>query len=267
VDLDALLAAGDRNLATVLRVGARTAPDGVLEDDGRLLLVSLNRTWPAPYTNGAFRLDRSLPPGEVLARARDFFAGRSSGYCVWVAAHADADLEAAALENGLAQITPTGAPRMALDHRLPPAVAPPGITLEEVADEAGRLAYLAVTLEAYAETPNPPDALEAQMSTLEAVAGPEVRAVVAHSEGRPVAAAMVVNSDLVAGIQFVGTVPDARGRGLGELCTRWAANAGWDMGASAIVLEASDAGEPLYRQMGFVEVSRYRWCFGPPRAG
>jgi ribosomal protein S18 acetylase RimI-like enzyme len=68
----------------------------------------------------------------------------------------------------------------------------------------------------------------------------------------------------VAGIQLVGTIPGARGRGLGELCTRWAVNAGFELGARAIVLEASDAGEPLYLRLGFVEVSRYRWCFGPP---
>jgi len=51
---------------------------------------------------------------------------------------------------------------------------------------------------------------------------------------------------------------------LGELCTRWAVGAGFDFGADAIVLEASEAGEPLYLRLGFVEVSRYRWCFGPP---
>ena len=68
----------------------------------------------------------------------------------------------------------------------------------------------------------------------------------------------------MAGIQLVGTIPDARGRGLGELCTRWAVGVGFDLGASAVVLEASEAGEPLYLRLGFVEVSRYRWCFGPP---
>ncbi len=91
-----------------------------------------------------------------------------------------------------------------------------------------------------------------------------MRAVVARTAGRPVATAMVIVSDRVAGVQLVGTVPDARGRGLGELCTRWAVNAGFELGAEAAVLEASEMGEPIYRRMGFVEVSRYRWCFGPP---
>jgi len=264
VDRDALLAAGDRNLAAVLRLYARTVPGAVLQDDGRLLLVSTLPSWPGPYHNGAIRLDRALPAAQVLARAEAFFDGRAPGYCVWVAAHADADIEEAALGAGHARISPTGAPRMALRHRLDPRRPEPGVTLEEVVDEAGRRDYLAVTVAAYAESFLPADAAEAQVATLDTVHGPAVRSVVARREGAPVAAAMVVGSDGVAGIQLVGTVPEARGRGLGELCTAWAADAGFGLGAEAVVLEASEAGEPLYRRMGFTEVSRYRWCFGPP---
>lgn len=284
LDDDELLAAGDRNLADVLRLYGRTAPGAVMEDDGGLLLLSSLPSWPAPYHNGAFRLDRSLPAAEVLGRAAAFFDGRASGYCVWIAAHADGDLEDAALSAGYAPISPEGTPRMALGHPLARAVPPPGVTLEEVVDDGGRRAYLAVTVEAYAESFLPFDAARTNLATLASVCAPNVRAVVAHVDGRPVAAAMVVASGpgaggpgsgpgtgaagperWVASVQLVGTVPSARGRGLGELCTRWAVGAGFELGATAMVLEASEAGDPLYRRMGFAEVSRYRWCFGPPR--
>ena len=271
-DDDELLAAGDRNLADVLRLYGRTAPGAVMEDDGGLLLLSSLASWPAPYHNGALRLDPSLAPSEVLARAAAFFDGRAPGYCVWIAAHRDGDLEDAALSGGYAPISPEGTPRMALRHRLSPAVAPPGVSLEEVVDDEGRRrAYLAVTVEAYAESFLPSDAARTNLATMAAVRAPNVRSVVARLEGRPVAAAMVVASGpgtepWAASVQLVGTVPGARGRGLGELCTRWAVEAGFDLGAGAVVLEASEAGDPLYRRMGFTEVSRYRWCFGPPRA-
>jgi hypothetical protein len=261
---DELIAAGDRNLAAVLRLAARNAPNGALEDDGRLLLVSTSTTWPGPYHNGVLRLDRSLEPALVLARARRFYSARCPGYCVWIAAHADADLEDAALAAGLPAVSDRGAPRMALDRRLPPLVAPPGVELREVVDDDGRRAYTAVTVAAYAETGLPRPVVEQQLAGLGAVRGPGVRAVVAWGDGRPLAAALVVVSDGVGGIQLVGTVPAARGRGLGGLCTRWADEAGRALGATASVLEASEAGEPLYRALGFVELSRYRWCLGPP---
>ena len=263
MDRDELLAAGDHNLASTMRLYATTTAGAMLEDDGQLLLYSTSATWPGPYHNGAMRLDRSLSPDAVLARAAAFFAPRP-GYCVWIAAHADADLERSSLEAGYAAISAVGAPRLAIEHRLDPGEAPAGVTLDEVTDDAARRDYLAVTVDAYADSFLPRDAAEAQLGSMRAVRAPDVRAVVARQDGRPVSAAMVVATGSVAGIQLVGTIPGARGRGLGELCTRWAVGAGFDLGARAVVLEASEAGEPLYLRLGFVEVSRYRWCYGPP---
>jgi GNAT superfamily N-acetyltransferase len=264
MDRDELLAAGDHNLAQTMRLYATTVPGAALEDDGRLLLFSTSRTWPGPYHNGAIRLDPTLAPPIVVERAEAFFALRCPGYCVWIAAHGDGDLERSALAAGYRAVSPTGAPRMVLDHRLDAGVAPDGVRLDEVADDAARLDYLSVAVDAYADTFLPRDAAEAQLATMDAVRGPAVRAVVARDRGRPVAAATVVASGAVAGIQLVGTIPSARRRGLAELVTRWCVGTGFDLGARAIVLEASDAGEPLYLRLGFVELSRYRWCFGPP---
>jgi hypothetical protein len=264
MERDALLAAGDENLASTLRHYARTAPGAAVEDDGGLLLVSLSRTWPGPYHNGAIRLDPRLRPAEVLSRAEAFFSGRSPGYCVWIADHADTDLEEAAVSAGYAPISETGTPRMALSEPLEAGVPAHGVTLCEVADETARCDFVAVTVEAYKDSHLPREAIDAQLGTLEALCTEHVRAVVARLDGVPLSAAMTVASGEVAGIQTVGTVPEARAQGLGELCTRWAVRAGFELGAGAIVLEASAQGEPLYLRLGFVEVSRYRWCFGPP---
>ena len=230
MDRDELLREGDRNLAATLRLYGATAPGAAVEDDAGVLLLSTSRTWPSPYHNGCMRLDPSLSPADVLARAEAFFSGRAPGFCVWIAAHADAGLERDALAAGYASVSTTGTPRLAIEHPLPDAVAPPGVTFDEVTDDEGRLAYLAVTVDAYADSFLPPDAAAVQLATLDAVAGPGVRAVVAYDRGRPVAAAMSVASGPVAGVQLVGTIPDARGRGLAEQCTRWAVGAGFASG-------------------------------------
>lgn len=264
MDRGELLAAGDRNLAATLAHFARTGgPAATCQDDGGLLLVSLSATWPGPYHNAAFRLDRRLAPVEVLSSAEAFFSGRCPGFCVWIAAHADADLEEEALRAGYVCVSEAGAPRMALEHPIDDPDDLPGLTLAEVKDDTGRSNFLAVTVEAYADSFLPPDAAEAQVASVSSLCGNHVRAVVATEAGEPEAAAMVVASDQVAGIQLVGTIPEARRRGLAELCTRWAVRAGFEMGAEAIVLEASEQGEPLYRRLGFSELSRYRWCLGP----
>lgn len=264
MDQGELLAAGDRNLAFTLAHFARSNPTAACQQDGGLLLISTSATWPGPYHNAVLRVDPRLSPDEVLSRAEAFFSGRCGGFSVWIAAHADADLEAGALGAGYLSISSTGAPRMAIEHPIDPPEAPPDVVLAEVEDEAGRSDYLVVTIQAYADALLPPEAAEAQVASLATLRAAHVRAVVASVHGTPKAAAMVVVSDRVASLQLVGTVPEARGRGLGELCTRWSTRAAFELGAEAVVLEASERGEPLYRRLGFTERSRYRWCFGPP---
>lgn len=259
-----VLVAADRNLARTLGHFALASPGAEVDDDEGLFLVSLSPAWPGPYHNGAIRLDPRIPPVDVLQRAEAFFAGRTPGFCIWIADHADGDVEAAALDAGYAQITEAGAPRMVLDRPIAPADPRPGVVLEEVGDDDGVADYLAVTIEAYADSFLPPDAARALVAGLPSLCSPNARAVVARMDGAAVAAAMTVIDGAMASIQLVGTVPGARGCGLGELVTRWAVHAALAQGASTVVLEASEQGEPIYRRMGFVAASRYRWVFGPP---
>ena len=64
---------------------------------------------------------------------------------------------------------------------------------------------------------------------------------------------------------WVVTLPEARGRGLGEACTRLAGNRAFELGARCMILQASSHGEPTYLRMGYREITRYRWYVkGPP---
>src|SRR3954469_10363052 len=94
--------------------------------------------------------------------------------------------------------------------------------------------------------------------------GPESRAFVAYEGSRALAVASVVLAQGIAGIQWVGVLEEARGRGLARICTALAANAGFDMGADCAWLEASHMGEPVYVRMGFEEVFSYRVYLAPP---
>lgn len=73
------------------------------------------------------------------------------------------------------------------------------------------------------------------------------------------AAGVTIHEQGVAGIYYMGVIPQARGRGLGGLCTRIATNAGFDLGAQIVILEASSSGELLYKRLGFNTITHYRW--------
>jgi ribosomal protein S18 acetylase RimI-like enzyme len=155
-------------------------------------------------------------------------------------------------------------PAMVLDHRLPDAVPPRGIDLRPVTTADDVAAYGRVMGPAYATYGMPEDVLPAMLGNLETLRAPHIVAFVARVDGTPVAGAMTVVTHGVAGIYWVGTIPAARGRGLAELCTRAAGNAGFDLGGRIAALQASPMGEPVYKRMGYFEVTRYPYLVQIP---
>ncbi len=190
----------------------------------------------------------------MLGRAEAFFGARGRGYTVLVRAHADRELAAAAARAGL---VPFGEPpAMVLRKRLADARPPAGVVLRRVESEDDAAAFGRVMGEAYATYGMPLECGPALVGRLDVLRAPHI-ATVAETEAGVQAGAMVIVTHGVAGVYWVGTTPAARGRGLAELCTRAATNAGFDLGARIAALQASVMGEPIYRRMGYVTVSRY----------
>jgi len=81
---------------------------------------------------------------------------------------------------------------------------------------------------------------------------------IARLDGTPVAAAALFIGGAVAGIYNVATVPEARGVGIGRAVTAAALAEAVARGQRTAVLGASDLGHPVYRRLGFRDVSRLR---------
>jgi len=92
---------------------------------------------------------------------------------------------------------------------------------------------------------------------------PGVALFCARLDGAPAATSLVTRTGDSAGIYAVGTVEHARRRGLGTAVTWAAVEAARAWGCSAVVLQASELGYPVYLQMGFEPVVEYS-RFQPP---
>jgi GNAT superfamily N-acetyltransferase len=81
-----------------------------------------------------------------------------------------------------------------------------------------------------------------------------VRHYLGYLDDKPVATSSLFLSAGVAGIQFVSTVREARGRGLGAALTLAPLLEARRMGYRIGVLQSSELGFPVYRRMGFQQV-------------
>ena len=252
----ALLEAADLNLAEFNRAGARDTDGGIVHEEEGLLFFLPAHRFPFGFT-GVMRMDSRVPAGETLERARTFFAPHGHGYTHVLMLHRDADL-AAALDR--AGVQPIGdSPGMVLEERLDDVTTADDVSIDPVANADDVAAFGRVSGSAYTSLGMPESVGVEAFATERSLVGPDRVGLLARIDGRPVAAAMCLVSHGVAGVYWVGTVPDARGRGLAEACTRAATNAGFDRGARFAALQASQMGAPLYLRMGYRTVTRYPW--------
>lgn len=242
-------------------------PGVEIESDEGCLLGAGRSTHPV-ISNAAFRIDDRLDPAELLERARTWFAVRKRGFAVWTRAGAEEDrdlieaVERAGLRNvyEMPEMVLAGAAATAwpTSEGEPPA----GVELRRVASADDAAEYWQVATESYADIGFPPE-IFAYYENNEYLWTDGAVAFLAHVDGRPAAISMTIVSHGVAGIYWVGTTEEARGRGLGCTMTAAAVNAGLALGAGSASLQASHMGESIYRRMGFETIFDYRLYLSP----
>ena len=131
-------------------------------------------------------------------------------------------------------------------------VRPPELDVEEVTDAASMEQYERVLVEGYPVPELQP--YEAGRLFDERLLGGIARVWVGSVDGRPVAGSMAINSRGLIAVEFVATLPAARGRGYGAALTATAALSSSDLPAALI---ASDDGRGIYQRLGFLPISRF----------
>ena len=149
-------------------------------------------------------------------------------------------------------------PGMALDLRGFVGENPlAGVTIETVDDDAGLATWADINrrgLDLDAERVVPWHAAQDRATRPH---GP-LQNWIARLGGVPVGAAALFDGGGVAGVYNVVTVPEARRRGIGRAVTNAVLEEAVARGHTLAVLGASDLGLPVYRRLGFREISRLR---------
>ena len=138
-----------------------------------------------------------------------------------------------------------------------PAV-PPELTIEEATTPDALADYEQVTIDGF-----PLESLQPwragvmfHPATLHV---PGTRFFVGRVDGRAVSVAMSIVGCGVNHVEFVATLPDARGRGYGAAVT-WEATLAEPTIPSMLI--ATDMGRPVYERMGYVALTRWTFFVG-----
>jgi hypothetical protein len=247
----------DLNLAESIREMARwNASNEIYECNDLLLTRGADES---PIVNVAIRLDleKKNPGSEFFRRVKSYYSNYRAGFSIHLRNHGDVDLEAECRSDGMHLIA--SPPGMMISERIPEKQLPSGIGLAVVEKKAMAEEFAAVAIESYKSLGMPEKAGKIIFQSPERCIRPYNHIVVAYIGKKPVSCAMAIFSHMIAGVYWVGTIPEARNRGLAEVCTRACTNEAFQRGARFVVLQASKFGEPIYRRMGFRETTGYLW--------
>lgn len=243
----ALIASADRNYVGSYRKLAGHSSLGDVRSFGAV--TAFTTGLPMGLFNGCVAVGPT-DPADLLASIR-WIAGLRFPHRVWIREDLTAALDAIPLDLGMVREA-WSAPAMVLQPgavRPPPA---PGVTARVVEGQAALDEYLEIHVR---KGMSP--ALAHQMFPASFAADPEVRFITAYLDGRPVGTAMAIRTGDTSGVYNVGTLAEARRRGIGSAVTWAAVEAGQAWGCDTIVLQSSEMGLPMYRAMGFRTVTRY----------
>lgn len=250
-----------RNLVDSSRQFFELDPDAAIEAEPGWLFGAGSATHPV-ISNGAFRRDDDLDATEFVARASEFFAARERRFSVWVRGDQpeDEDLAAAAEAAGFEVVY--AMPEMVLRECPEPPTLAPGAELRKLEHLDQTADFWRVAIESYADIGFPPEIFSGYTEHAGLLAE-NVAAFIAYLDGEPVSIAMTIVTDAVAGIYWVGSRTQARGRGLGRAITTAATVAGFELGANVASLQASPMGKPIYLSMGYEVAFDYRMFLSP----
>lgn len=245
----------DRNLRAAMRLYSLATKRGEARDYPGLTVVSSGVDFSV--FNSAMFTEPVEEAGVLerhIAQASVHFHARGVGWSVWASDNRFAPKLGGGVEiftrHGLRRIA--SPPGMHCDCLAPRERAPAALDCRPVADERTRATFAEVAALVFAV---PYLVARAIYGGAEIWSG-TMRGYVGYFEDAPCSIVAVVVAAEAAGIYSLGTLPQHRGRGFGETLMRFALEqTRAETGIGRTVLQATKAGMPLYRRLGYRVVS------------
>lgn len=252
--VDKYIRLADQNLADSIKHQMKNIDNVKMYETENYMIYSIGVPSTDAHLNGALCLNDDFAE-EMLNKAEDFFNDLGLDYTVWVRDHADFKLEKLLKHRGLSAKRRPGSAVMAVDERISVAELPEGFKVKGVNNRQEVNDFAEVIKEAFDKSQ---EEIDKMYEEDESIIAENMIAFVIYKDDKPVSAVLTMLSDEVGGVYWVGTVKEARGKGLGSYVAQIATNAGFDSGKNLVILQASEAGERVYTKLGYQTITRYR---------
>jgi ribosomal protein S18 acetylase RimI-like enzyme len=265
-----LIRLADLNFAECLREHTRWSARGVVDERGGTLRTMSGTRFPAGMFNAVFCLyETPSDPTAWLEEQLAHYAAAQRGCTIYTRDKVDQGLAEACTRAGLSAAGRS--PVMVCDGSVREPDPDPRLTLDFVQSADVLTSWIECQASAFTSLGMQEKAVLDLMPTPERMLGPHALYLLARYAGEPVGGAMALLSHGIAGLYWVGVRPELRSHGIGEALTATITNAALARGARAVVLQASHMGQPVYRSLGFREITNYPWFVAgrsrPPAGG
>jgi hypothetical protein len=201
-----------------------------------------------PHPFGNFVLLSAQPTKDLIEAAIEPLLQCKAPSAVILLGPAPEPVHASLLKAGFESHAPM--PAMGINiEKLPPTPLPAGCTFAELGDGFTDEQWARTFSDGY-ELPRPVGTHFGPPST---TLDPTLKYFAILKDGKPVCTSLVYLKDGVAGIYGVATLPEERGNGLGAFVTAEPLRIAQKLGYNVGILQASEAGHPVYKRLGFAD--------------
>jgi GNAT superfamily N-acetyltransferase len=218
---------------------------------------------PFPLFNGVYRsrLEGHAADAAIERFTRNLDARGLPGFW-WVSPVAQpTNLAGRLLARGFAHAGDM--PAMALElEAMTPVPVPDSIQVVRVTDQAMLKEWIRITADG---SDFPPPVAQMMIERDQSTLFPELRRYLGLLGGQPVAASSIGLTDGLVGVYAVATLPEYRRRGLGTAVSQVPLQEALQLGFKVAVLQATQAGYPVYQRLGFKDIAPIGLYLWPPR--
>lgn len=244
----------DQNLKDAIVNRIKSIEGSKLYQANGYILYKIGVDTTDPHLNGGLCLDDEYE-GEMVDRAEEFFGELGFDYSFWARAHANPKLEKILKDKGYKAGREPGSAGMIIFDKIKSAEIPKGYRLKEVKNQKEIYDFMGVVEEAFEKEE---EVAQKMFSSSDVLVGPNVKSFLIYEGDKAVSAGITVLSPQIAGIYYIATLESQRGRGIGSYIVKISSNEGFEKGKEAVILQASELGESVYKKLGYKTITHYR---------